>query len=192
MKIKNVEHSEITSEDIELYKQQTSELKGVIFNGPQVGMDKRIVSIRLGEVDSELVLVNPVIIETSADVVVYFEKDYNNLKKVRKTRRYPSIFVQTDNYGKVEFTSTNKNWENGSQFMQDKGLLECVLAQRIIDSINGIDITHPTVSYKEEIRRPIKIGRNEKVMLQSPDGNDTVFIKYKKADEFINRGYKVV
>jgi hypothetical protein len=194
MIVKTVNDSDISNDDIELYKSLTSKLEGVIFNGPTVGIDKRLVSIRLGDVSSELVLVNPRIIQSSEDYVVYFEKDYNNLKKVRKTKRKVSILVETDNLGKVEFTpsSEKKAWETVNDFMTDQGLLECVLAQRVIDSINGIDISHPNIKYTQEVQRPKKIGRNEKVMLQSPDGEHTMFVKYKKSDEYIQQGYKII
>jgi hypothetical protein len=194
MKVQYVMESIIDNYIIDLYKEKTSKLTGVIFNGPMVGIDKRIVSIRLGDVDSELILVNPKITNTSNDLLIYYEKDYRNLKKIRKTKRYKSIVVETDNLGFIEFkpTSETGTWLSKNDFFEDVGLFECVLAQRVIDSINGIDINHSTVKYNDEIRKPKKIGRNDKIMMQSADGSETVFIKNKKSDYYLDRGFKIV
>ena len=192
MKIKKIEESQITSDDISEYKLRTSKLKGVVFNATDVNMDKRIVSIRLNDIDSELVLVNPKIVNHSTNSVVYFEKD--SLKnKTRKTVRYKTVMVDTDNLGLVEFKPTNEkdNWDSANDFMMDVGLFETVMVQRLIDSINGIDITHPSVAYNEQRRVSEKMGRNQKVMMKSSDG-DMIFVKYKKSEEYIKKGYQIV
>lgn len=191
MRVKFIEHSSIDSSDIELYKEKTSKLKGIVFTANDVGINKRIVSVRVIG-DSDLVLVNPIITK-SDNSVVYYERDTNKQNKVRKTIRYAYLLVNTDNLGQVEFKSNIEagKWQNGTEFMEDAGLLESVLVQRAIDAINGIDITHPSVAYKEEIKVVKNPGRNERVMLQSPSG-ETIFIKYKKADGYISKGYKVL
>ena len=73
-------------------------------------------------------------------------------------------------------------------FMGDVGLLECVLAQRGIDAINGMDVTHPLIAYNPSVKAPKKIGRNERVMIQSPEG-ESMFIKYKNARPYLDKGY---
>jgi len=191
MKIKLLENNKVSNSDIVEYKQKTSKLKGVLFTSNDVGMDKRIISIRLGDVEDELVLVNPKTIETSEKTVVYFEKD-SKKNKTRKTVRFTSIIVETDNLGKVEFKSDKTEWENIDDFMGDVGLAECVLAQRGIDAINGLDITHKLIAYNPSISSKRKIGRNERVMLQSPDSGDSIFIKYKKAQPYLDKGYFVL
>jgi hypothetical protein len=191
MKVKLIENSTIELSDIELYKQKTSQLKGVVFNANDVGIDKRIISVRVIS-ESDLILVNPTILK-SDNVVVYYERDTYKPTKVRKTVRYSYLLVDTDNLGQIEFKPSieGNKWESGNEFMQDAGLLECVLVQRALDAINGIDITHPTIAYKEQRRVDKTPARNERVMLQSPSG-ETIFIKYKKADEFIRKGYSIV
>jgi hypothetical protein len=187
MKVKVIKESSVTAEDINEYKKRTSKLKGIVFNANDVDMDKRIVSIRLGNVEDELVLVNPRTIKTSEKPVVYFEKD-STKNKTRKTVRFTYLLVETDNLGQVEFKSEKESWENIDDFMSDTGLLECVLAQRAIDSINGMDITHPLIAYNPAIKAPQKIGRNERVMIQSPEG-ESMFIKYKNARPYLDNGY---
>jgi len=192
MKVKLINPSPILNDDIELYKDRTSKLKGVVFTSNDIGLDKRIVSVRLiGEDD--LVLVNPVIVEKSDNLLVYFEKDSNKANKVRKTIRYPYLIVDTDNLGRVEFKATNETnkWENINHLMEDAGLLEAVLVQRAIDAIDGIDITDKSRAYSETVQSKKEPSRNERVMLQSSAG-ETVFVKYKKAEEYIKMGYRLL
>jgi hypothetical protein len=192
MKVKLINPSPILNDDIELYKDRTSKLKGVVFTSNDIGLDKRIVSVRLiGEDD--LVLVNPVIVEKPDNLLVYFEKDSNKANKVRKTIRYPYLIVDTDNLGRVEFKATNENnkWENINHLMEDVGLLEAVLVQRAIDAIDGIDITDKSRAYTETVQSKKEPSRNERVMLQSSAG-ETVFVKYKKAEEYIKLGYRLL
>ena len=192
MKVKLINPSPILNDDIELYKDRTSKLKGVVFTSNDIGLEKRIVSVRLiGEDD--LVLVNPVIVEKPDNLLVYFEKDSNKANKVRKTIRYPYLIVDTDNLGRVEFKATNENnkWESLNHLMEDAGLLEAVLVQRAIDAINGIDITDKSRAYTETVQSKKEPSRNERVMLQSSAG-ETVFVKYKKAEEYIKMGYRLL
>ena len=192
MKVKLINPSPILNDDIELYKDRTSKLKGVVFTSNDIGLEKRIVSVRLiGEDD--LVLVNPVIVEKPDNLLVYFEKDSNKANKVRKTIRYPYLIVDTDNLGRVEFKATNENnkWENINHLMEDAGLLEAVLVQRAIDAIDGIDITDKSRAYTETVQSKKEPSRNERVMLQSSTG-ETVFVKYKKAEEYIKMGYRLL
>jgi peptide deformylase len=192
MKVKLINPSPILNDDIELYKDRTSKLKGVVFTSNDIGLEKRIVSVRLiGEDD--LVLVNPVIVEKPDNLLLYFEKDSNKVNKVRKTIRYPYLIVDTDNLGRVEFKATNETnkWESLNHLMEDAGLLEAVLVQRAIDAIDGIDITDKSRAYTETVQSKKEPSRNERVMLQSSAG-ETVFVKYKKAEEYIKMGYRLL
>jgi len=187
MKVKLIKESPVTTKDIQEYKDRTSKLDGYLFTANDVDMYKRIVSIRLGEPEDDLILVNPKTTETSEKTVVYYEKD-STKNKTRKTVRFISILVETDNLGKVKFESEKDDWNNADDFMSDAGLLECVLAQRGIDAINGMDVTHPLIAYNPAVKAPKKIGRNERVMIQSPEG-ESMFIKYKNARPYLDKGY---
>ena len=71
------------------------------------------------------------------------------------------------------------------------GLFECVLAQRLIDSIDGIDVNSPLRRYTQQITSVKEPGRNERVMLQSPDG-EMEFVKYKNAKPLLAKGYQLM
>ena len=191
MIVKRVEKTPVTNEELNLYKERISKLdKEFAVNALDVGMDKRIVTIKFGGEYDDLTLVNPTVTETSEELVVYFEKD-SIKNKTRKTTRHKSFKVDTDNLGLVEFSSDKDTWKNQDEFMNDLGLFECITAQRLIDSIDGIDVNSPLRRYTQERRVEKKPGRNERVMLQSPEG-EMEFVKYKKAQPLLDKGYKLL
>jgi hypothetical protein len=192
MKIKRVEATPISNEELNQYKEKISKLEGIAFNGPDVGIDKRIITIRFGGEYEELTLTNPRVTEVSDEAVAYFEKDTYK-SKTRKTVRYVGIMVDSDNLGLVQFSAENQSgkYESMDKMMSDEGLFECVLAQRLIDSIDGIDVNSVNRRYNPQIKAEKKIGRNERVMLQSPDG-EMEFVKYKNAQPLLDKGYQLV
>jgi peptide deformylase len=190
MIVKRVEKTPVTNEELNQYNESISKLEGIAFTGLDVGMDKRVITLRFGGEYEELTMVNPVVTEKSKDMVVYFEKD-STKQKTRKTVRHKWFKVDTDNLGVVEFSSEKDTWQNEQEFMNDVGLFECVLAQRLIDSLDGIDVNSPSRRYTQERKVEKKPGRNERVMLQSPEG-EMEFVKYKKAQPLLDKGYKLV
>jgi hypothetical protein len=191
MKVQKINESSITQDDIKAYKEAISKLDGFVFNASDVNMDKRIITIRLGNVEDELTLVNPKVVKYSENPLVYFEKDTYKANKVRKTIRVPYLIITTDNLGQVEFKAEKSDWKNSDEFFGDVGLVECVLVQRAIDAINGIDITHPTRQYTETITKDKEPGRNERVMLQGPAG-EMEFVKSKKVDSYLQKGWSII
>jgi hypothetical protein len=191
MKVQKINESPITQEDVALYKDAISKLDGFVFNASDVNIDKRIITIRLGNIEDELTLVNPKVIKYSETPLVYFEKDTNKSNKVRKTIRAPYLLIDTDNLGKVEFKAEKNDWKNSDEFFGDVGLLECVLVQRAIDAINDIDITHTSRQYSETITKDKEPGRNERVMLQGPAG-EMEFVKSKKVDSYLQKGWNLI
>ena len=189
MKVKRVEQTPVTTEELSQYKAKISNLKGFSFNALDVNMEKRIVTLNFGGEYEELTLVNPTVTEKSEGMVVYFEKDEKG--KTRKTARHTSFKVDTDNLGVVEFSSDKQTWENENEFFNDLGLFECVMAQRLIDSIDGIGVNSPLRRYNPQIVAEKKIGRNERVMLQSPEG-EMEFVKYKNAGPLLAKGYQLM
>jgi peptide deformylase len=191
MKVQKINYSTISSDDISEYKKEISLLDGFVFNAADVNIDKRIITIRLGEKEDELTLVNPKVLQVSDKPLVYFEKDTNKKNKVRKTIRYPWIVLDTDNLGKVEFKAEKTEWKDADDFFGDVGLVEAVLVQRAIDAIDGIDITHPLRAYSETIVKDKEPGRNERVMLQGPNG-EMEFVKSKKVDSYLTKGWQLI
>ncbi len=191
MKVQKINDNPISSEDVVIYKEKISQLEGIYFTASDVNMNKRIITIRLGNKEDELTLVNPKVVQVSDKPLVYFEKDTNKQNKVRKTIRYPWVVINTDNLGKVEFKAEKQDWKDADEFFGDAGLLECVIVQRALDAIDGIDITHPSRQYSETIRKDKEPGRNERVMLQGPNG-EMEFVKSKKVDSYLQKGWNLI
>ena len=191
MKVQKINQSPITSADVVEYKEAIYKLEGFVFNANDVNINKRIITIRLGNKEEELTLVNPTILKATETPLVYFEKDTYKQTKIRKTIRHPYLLINTDNLGKVEFKSKQNDWKDADEFFGDEGLLECVLVQRAIDAIDGIEQTHPARQYKETVSVKKKLGRNERVMLQSPEG-EMAFVKVKQADAYYQMGYRAI
>ena len=160
MIVKRIEKTPVTNEELNEYKEKISKLENeYAVNASDVGMDKRIVTIKFGGEYDELTLVNPKVTETSKEMVVYFEKELDKKKKVRKVARHQWFKIDTDNLGIVEFSSDKKQWKDQEEYMNDLGLFECITAQRLI--------------------------------LQSPEG-EMEFVKYKKAQPLLDKGYQLV
>jgi peptide deformylase len=192
MIVKRIEKTPVTNEELNEYKEKISKLENeYAVNASDVGMDKRIVTIKFGGEYDELTLVNPKVIETSKEMVVYFEKELDGKQKIRKTARHQWFKIDTDNLGVVEFSSDKKEWKDQEEYMNDLGLFECITAQRLIDSIDGVSINSPIRRYSTQLKAEKKPGRNERVMLQSPEG-EMEFVKYKKAQPLLDKGYQLV
>ena len=192
MIVKRIERTPVTNEELNEYKEKISKLENeYAVNASDVGMDKRIVTIKFGGEYDDLTLVNPKVTETSKEMVVYFEKELDKKQKVRKTARHQWFKIDTDNLGIVEFSSDKKEWEDQEEYMNDLGLFECITAQRLIDSIDGVSINSSIRRYSGQIKAEKKPGRNERVMLQSPEG-EMEFVKYKKAQPLLDKGYQLV
>ena len=167
--------------------------KGFGLSANQIGVDKRMCVINIKD---PMVLVNPKIVKRSEEAVQYIESCLSLPKTMRKpknTVRSISISVETDNLGTVEFGPDEKDkiGEEGHNYFADEGLLECVVAQHEIDHLDGILITDSIRAYNIQRVSERKYGRNDKVMIKSPDG-DTEFIKYKKAVPLLEKGYQIV
>jgi peptide deformylase len=192
MIVKRIEKTPVTNEELNEYKEKISKLENeYAVNASDVGMDKRIVTIKFGGEYDDLTLVNPKVTETSKEMVVYFEKELDKKQKVRKTARHQWFKIDTDNLGIVEFSSDKKEWKDQEEYMNDLGLFECITAQRLIDSIDGVSINSSIRRYSGQIKAEKKPGRNERVMLQSPEG-EMEFVKYKKAQPLLDKGYQLV
>ena len=167
--------------------------KGFGLSANQIGVDKRMCVINIKE---PMVLINPKITKRSEEAVQYIESCLSLPKTMRKpknTVRSVSVIVETDNLGTVEFGPDEKDkiGTEGHNYFGDEGLLECVVAQHEIDHLDGILITDSIRAYNIQRVSEKKYGRNDKVMVKSPDG-ETDFMKYKKAVPLLEKGYQIV
>lgn len=159
----------------------------------QIGLNKRICVINVRE--EPMILVNPKIVGASEDTLLYLEGCLSipkTMKKPLKTIRAYQVQVQADNYGEIlNFGTDRRKYQDGHDLMNDIDLLEAVCVQHEIDHLNGITIRDRQYNTTVTKTSFEKMGRNELVMLQSPEGN-TEMVKVKKVEQFIEAGYSVV
>ena len=164
---------------------------GVGLAANQIGLNVRACVINVKE---PLVLINPIVVEVSQDVVAYVEQCLSipkTMRKPLKTVRHKSFTVECDNLGTVLFSSDKNEWKDSNEFFSDEGLLECVVAQHEIDHLNGILMTDSIRRYTTTVTSTKKYGRNERVMVKLPNGS-TEFMKYKKAETLLSLGAEIL
>ena len=147
---------------------------GIGLAANQIGINKRVCVINVKE---PIVLINPRIVERSAEEFVFPEGCLSFPNKHVRTKRNVSVIVEADNHeGKLSFSAE-------SQDVNDA--FECACVQHEIDHLDGITMFERSVT-PQPVRVPEKIGRNEKVMIT--DGKETKELKWKKAEPLVESG----
>lgn len=159
----------------------------------QIGLNKRICVINVRE--EPMILVNPTIVKSSEDTLIYLEGCLSipkTLEKPLKTIRNYEVTVKADNYSEeLNFGTSRREYKDGYELMDDADLLEAVCVQHEIDHLNGLTIRdrqYTTTVHKTAYEG---LGRNEKLMLKSPQGK-TEMVKKKKVQEYLQMGYEVI
>jgi peptide deformylase len=184
MKVTKIESKPVTKEEEEnLHKklQRYSESHKMFAVSTQtIGKPYRAFFINTEE--SKLLLINPTIKKYSGDIINSQEvSEFDNLRKSRIVPRYSKIEVSTDNLGLVIFEGDLKD--------KQIELNECIIAQQMIDLLDGIIISEKNINKPLEIER--KYNRNQLVLARTPDGK-VEQIKYKHVEKFIKEGYTIL
>ena len=185
-----VPKTEITQEEAdELRKtleEGMKEYPGLGISATQSGIKKRACLIKFR--DQELFLLNPIVKEKSKEGFIFYEGCLSipkTLKTFVKTIRPCKVVIDTDNLGELTFEI---NTQGDKEQVSTETMLN-VIVQHEIDHLDGITILDRV--HSTTIRKEIKFGRNEKVVMKSPNG-DFIEVKYKKANDFYLKGYELV
>lgn len=191
---KPVLKSNVTTEESDvIYKMLKEALdvyKGFGISANQLGIDKRVCLIRIQEHDYELFLINPVVTEVSEEKFLFYESCLSLPKTIQTPLpviRHQKITIDTDNVGRLTF-SVNKEADKEKVSFET---LQNVIVQHEIDHLDGVTIKDRQYIPNPPVIKTNTYGRNDKVLMKSPDG-DFVEIKYKKANEFFLKGYEIV
>jgi len=163
-----------------LFQYLTKHTDGIGLAANQLGINKRVAVVN---VTDPIYLINPVIVETSKEVLFQEGCLSVKTKKPMKTKRYDRIVIKCDNY------KDNMIFEAEHDDDYD-GFLECMCVQHEIDHLDGktiIDRKYTKEPIKRGVNAPIKIGRNQKVVVSN--GSDSKTIKYKKAQKLMEDGW---
>jgi len=161
---------------------------GVGLSANQIGVNKRACVIKVN--DTELFLLNPIIVERSKDGFLFYEGCLSmpdTMKKPVRTIRANYIVVQTDNLGEIRFEINPEEDRAGDKVSEDT--MKTVIVQHEIDHLDGITIKDRV--YSTTVVKKQEYGRNDKVIMKSPDG-ELIEVKVKKANNYFLQGYEIV
>lgn len=185
-----VPKSEITQEEADglrkTLEEGMKEYPGLGISATQLGIKKRACLIKFR--DQELFLLNPIVKEKSKEGFIFYEACLSipkTLKSFVKTIRPCKVVIDTDNLGELTFEI---NAEGDKDEVSTETMMT-VIVQHEIDHLDGITILDRV--HSTTIKNQTKFGRNEKVIMKSPDG-DFIEVKHKKANDYYLKGYEVV
>lgn len=184
--------TEITqTEADELRKQLEEGLKeygGIGISATQLGIKKRACYIKFA--DEEMFLLNPIIKERSKEGFLFYEGCLSIPRTMEvpiRTIRACKVVIQTDNLGELAFEINSE--EDGKNEQISKETMMTVIVQHEIDHLDGFTIKDRV--YSTTIVKNKKYGRNDLIVMKSPEG-DMVEVKYKKANDYFLKGYEIV
>ncbi len=181
------------SDELEkVLKEGLRRYSGLGISATQLGIKKRACYINFGDDEDgrELFLVNPVITERSKEGFLFYEGCLSIPKTIEKplrTIRSCKIKVQTDNLGELEFEINSEGDKAGERVSMETMLT--VVVQHEIDHLDGITIKDRV--YSTTVKNKNNYGRNDKIVMKSPNG-DLIEVKYKKANDYFLKGYEIV
>ena len=188
----SVPKSSFTKEEAEelqkILEAGLKEYTGLGIAATQLGINKRACLINVRDV--EMFLLNPVITHKSNEGYIFYEGCLSIPKTMEtpiRTIRATEIKVQTDNLGELSFAINAE--EDGNDNQVSLETLLCTVIQHEIDHLDGMTIRDRI--YSTTIKKNVSYGRNDKILMKSPD-NEFVEIKYKKANDYFLKGYEII
>ena len=161
---------------------------GLGISATQLGIKKRACLIKFG--DEELFLVNPIIKEKSKEGFLFFEGCLSmprTIERPIRTIRACKVVIDTDNLGELTFEINPEGDRAGEEI--SKETMMTVIVQHEIDHLDGFTIKDRV--YTTTVVKRQTYGRNDKVVMKSPEG-EMVEVKYKKANDYFLKGYEIV
>ncbi len=179
-KVKSVKEGEAIAAT--LFQYLTKHTDGIGLAANQLGINKRVAVVNVTE---PIYLINPEIVSVGKEII--FQEGCLSIKSKKPilTKRYDSITIKCDNY------DTNMIFEADNESDTD-GLLECMCVQHEIDHLDGktiLDRKYTKEPIKRGVNAPVKIGRNQKVVISN--GSDNLVLKFKKAQNKLEDGWTI-
>jgi peptide deformylase len=163
---------------------------GLGLSANQIGISKSVSVIRVKKDKDPLILMNPTITEYSKEKLVFTEGCLSLPGKLTNTVRSTKVTVSTLNHANPIPFGPEVEPITQESVRSDYGILEAVCVQHEIDHLNGVLMTDDGVRYSPPPEKKVKYGRNDKVMVEK--NGETQYIKYKKAEELLADGWKIL
>jgi len=163
---------------------------GIGLTANQIGIPKAVSVIRVRKGSEPIVLMNPTIIDSSKEKLIFTEGCLSLPGKLVNTVRSLKVTVSTLNHANPVPFGPDTDPITQESARADYGLLESICVQHEVDHTNGILMTDDGVKFVQKVEKAVKHGRNDKVVVEK-DG-ETQYIKYKKAIELVGQGWKII
>jgi peptide deformylase len=163
---------------------------GLGLSANQIGINKSVSVVRARKDAQPIILMNPTIVEASKEKLIFTEGCLSLPGKLVNTIRSLKVTVSTLNHANPLPFGPDTTPVTQESVRSDYGLLEAICVQHEIDHTNGILMTDDGVKFVQKVEKMVKHGRNDKVVVEK-DG-ETQYIKYKKALELIEQGWKII
>lgn len=163
---------------------------GLGLSANQIGIPKSVSVIRVKKDKDPLILMNPTITEYSKEKLVFTEGCLSLPGKLTNTVRSTKVTVSTLNHANPIPFGPEVEPITQESVRSDYGILEAVCVQHEVDHLNGVLMTDEGVRYNPPSEKKVKYGRNDKVMVEK--NGETQYIKYKKAEELLSDGWKIL
>lgn len=163
---------------------------GIGLTANQIGIPKAVSIIRARKDSQPIILMNPVIVEASKEKLIFTEGCLSLPGKLVNTIRSLKVTVSTLNHANPIPFGPDTDPVTQESVRTDYGLLESICVQHEIDHTNGVLMTDTGVRFVQKAEKTVKHGRNDKVVVEK-DG-ETQYIKYKKALELVEQGWKII
>jgi peptide deformylase len=163
---------------------------GVGLSANQIGIQKSVSVIKARKDQPPVILMNPVISQYSQEKLVYLEGCLSLPGKSCNTLRSLKVTVSTMNHANPLPFGPDKEPPTQESLYDDAGVLEAVCVQHEIDHLNGRLMTDDGIKFRKPVQKVVKHGRNDKVVVEK--NGETQYIKYKKALELLNDGWKIL
>lgn len=163
---------------------------GIGLSANQIGIPKSVSIIRVKKDKSPVILMNPVITESANEKIIYTEGCLSLPGKQVHTIRSPKIIVTTLNHENPLSFGPDVEPITQESISNDFGILESVCVQHEIDHLNGVLMIDDGIRFTKPTEKKVKHGRNDKVVVEK--NGETQYIKYKKALELVNQGWKII
>lgn len=186
--VETVEEGEAIAKEL---IQALDELKfGLGLSANQIGIPKSVSVVRVRPDSPPIILINPEVIERSKENIIFTEGCLSLPGKTAKTLRSLKVTVRTLNHANPIPFGPDVDPVTDDSIGDDYGMLEAICIQHEIDHLNGILMTDAGVRFVAPKKTNIKYGRNDKVVVEK-DG-ETQYIKYKKALQLVEQGWKII
>lgn len=163
---------------------------GIGLSAIQIGIPKAVSIVRVRKDNPPIILMNPTIVEASKEKLIFTEGCLSLPGKLSNTVRSLKVTVSTLNHANPLSFGPDTDPITQESVGKDLGLLESICIQHETDHTNGVLMIDEGIRFVPAVEKKVKHGRNDKVMVEK--SGETQYIKYKKALELVEQGWKIL